>query len=267
MFCKKKVVFDFSIIKPNNEEKKNLQKIIDMLIAEGRKNIFAVSTGINKLLTPNQEKITEAYWGDPNKIMFSGAYINTKNGTPFVVLFKFVPGKGVNLNTGLEEDCLDYSFAFVEGNNIVTAVGAIRIFYNGNMNFSLNSGIATIKGKANDLVMQNCRNTMFYLMGVSIFLKYADVEVINVYGNQRKVLPDKSDVIENKSGVRVQFIDSRWIREIIRTEGFKVRGHFRLQPIKDEEGEWTRKLIYINEFEKHGYHRRALKMLENNANF
>ena len=41
-----------------------------MLIAEGRKNIFTVSTSINKLVTPNQEKITEAYWGDPNKKMF-----------------------------------------------------------------------------------------------------------------------------------------------------------------------------------------------------
>ena len=108
---------------------------------------------------------------------------------------------------------------------------------------------------------------MFYLLDVSLFLKYADVEVISIYGNQRKTLPDKSDVVENKSGVRVQYIDSRWVREIIRAEGFKVRGHFRLQPIKDEEGEWTRKLIYINEFEKHGYHRRALKTLENQTDF
>ena len=108
---------------------------------------------------------------------------------------------------------------------------------------------------------------MFYLLAVSIFLKYADVEVVNIYGNQRKALPDKPDVIENKSGVPVKFIDSRWIREIIRTEGFKVRGHFRLQPTKNEDGEWTRKLIFINEFEKHGYHRRALKTLEDNTNF
>ncbi len=76
-----------------------------------------------------------------------------------------------------------------------------------------------------------------YLLNGCTFLKYADVEVINIYGNQRKLLPDKSDVIENKSGVRVQYIDSKWIREIIRLEGFKVRGHFRLQPVKDEDGE------------------------------
>ena len=88
--------------------------------------------------------------------------------------------------------------------------------------------------------------------------------MVTVYGKQRKVLPDKSDVIENKSGLRIKYIDSRWLREIIRTEGFKVRGHFRLQPMKDEDGEWTRKLIYINEFEKHGYHRRALRELSNN---
>lgn len=267
MFCQKKTVFDFSIINPNNEERKSLQKTINTLIAENRKNIFTVSTSIHKLLEPNKERLTDAYWDNPGKESFSGAYINSQHGIPFVILFKFEPGKGINPNSGGEEDCLDYTFAYVEGNNIVTAIGGIRLFYNGNMNYSLNTDVATIKGKSNDKVMENCQKSMFYLLAVSIFLKYADVEVVNIYGNQRKALPDKSDVIENKSGVPVKFIDSHWIREIIRTEGFKVRGHFRLQPTKNEDGEWTRKLIYINEFEKHGYHRRALKTLEDNTNF
>ena len=149
----------------------------------------------------------------------------------------------------------------------MVSMGIIDLFYEGNSDFLLLPHISTVQSDMRDQEIINCQNYMLYLLNACTFLKYADVEVINVYGNQRKQLPDKSDVIENKSGVRVQYIDSRWLREIIRLEGFKVRGHFRLQPIKDEEGEWTRKLIYINEFEKHGYHRRALKMLENNTNF
>lgn len=30
-----------------------------------------------------------------------------------------------------------------------------------------------------------------------------------------------------------------------------------LQPKKNDKGEWIKELIYINEFEKHGYHRQA----------
>ena len=52
-------------------------------------------------------------------------------------------------------------------------------------------------------------------------------------------------------------LDSRWFTTICRDEGFLVSGHFRLQPCKDEQGEWTRKLIYINPYAKHGYHRLA----------
>jgi len=34
-------------------------------------------------------------------------------------------------------------------------------------------------------------------------------------------------------------------------DGFKVQGHFRSQPYKNEKGEWTRKIIYIEEYKKH----------------
>ncbi len=35
-----------------------------------------------------------------------------------------------------------------------------------------------------------------------------------------------------------------------------MSGHFRLQNVK-ENGEWTKRLIYINPYAKHGYHRLA----------
>lgn len=267
MFCQKKVVFDFSPIEPTESQGRVLKKLLSALIVEGRKNIFTLSQSIQNMLGPNREKLMDAYWKDPQKEIFSGAYIETQMAIPSIELFRFDPIRLMNPKTEVEEDCLRYTFASVQGNNTVVSMGIIDLFYEGNSDFLLLPHISTVQSDMRDQEIINCQNYMLYLLNACTFLKYADVEVINVYGNQRKQLPDKSDVIENKSGVRVQYIDSRWLREIIRLEGFKVRGHFRLQPIKDEDGEWTRKLIYINEFEKHGYHRRALKMLENNTNF
>lgn len=267
MFCQKKVVFDFSPIEPTESQARVMKKLLSALIIEGRKNIFTLSQSIQNMLGPNREKLMDAYWKDPQKESFSGAYIETQMPIPSIELFRFDPTRQMNPKTEVEEDCLRYSFASVQGNNTVVALGIIDLFYEGNSDFLLLPHISTVNSDMYDQEIINCQNYMLYLLNACTFLKYADVEVVNVYGNQRKMLPDKSDVIENKSGVRVQYIDSRWLREIIRLEGFKVRGHFRLQPVKDEEGEWTRKLIYINEFEKHGYHRRALKMLENNTNF
>lgn len=265
MFCQKKFTLDFTPIEPTDKQMQVLRKLLYALISEGRKNIFTLSNSIQKLLAPNREKLMDAFWKDSQKESFSGAYIETQMAIPSIELFKFIPIRLVNPKTGIEEDCLRYMFASVQGNNVVVSIGSIDLFYEGNGDYILMPYINTVKTEEREQEIVNCQNYMLYLLNACTFLKYADVEIINVYGNQRKQLPDKSDVIENKSGVRVQYIDSRWIREIIRLEGFKVRGHFRLQPIKDEEGEWTRKLIYINEFEKHGYHRRALKMLENNT--
>ena len=267
MFCQKKVAFDFSPIEPTESQARVMKKLLSALIVEGRKNIFTLSQSIQNMLGPNREKLMDAYWKDSQKESFSGAYIETQMAIPSIELFRFDPTRLMNPKTEVEEDCLRYTFASVQGNNTVVSMGIIDLFYEGNSDFLLLPHISTVQSDMRDQEIINCQNYMLYLLNACTFLKYADVEVINVYGNQRKQLPDKSDVIENKSGVRVQYIDSRWLREISRLEGFKVRGHFRLQPIKDEEGEWTRKLIYINEFEKHGYHRRALKMLENNTNF
>lgn len=89
--------------------------------------------------------------------------------------------------------------------------------------------------------------------------KYAKVETITCTGNQKiKNVDSASDKKTiNYTNLNLKFRDCTWFTTICRNEGFKVRGHFRLQPKKDESGEWTKELIYINEFEKHGYHRIA----------
>lgn len=93
---------------------------------------------------------------------------------------------------------------------------------------------------------------------IILFKKYASVELdIIEAGKKKEVKNVEREKVINEMGIDVIMLDSSWFREIIRKEGFKVRGHFRLQPYKNEKGEWTRKIIYIEEFEKHGYHRKA----------
>lgn len=93
------------------------------------------------------------------------------------------------------------------------------------------------------------------------FLQYADTETVIVNNGQKKTTPSGGEMLVNSIGYPVKYIDSRWVREIIRTEGFKVRGHFRLQPCG--EGRADKKLIYIHEYQKNGYHRRSGKDMSN----
>lgn len=58
----------------------------------------------------------------------------------------------------------------------------------------------------------------------------------------------------NDSKINVTYCDSLW-KQRINTEGFKVRGHFRFQPIG--EGRSKKKLIWIEDFQKQGYNRKA----------
>lgn len=99
---------------------------------------------------------------------------------------------------------------------------------------------------------------VYQFYGALLFKKYGQMEVETVARNKTlmrsEILGEK---INNFMGIDVQVLDSRWFTTICRDEGFLVSGHFRLQPCKDEHGEWTRKLIYINPYAKHGYHRLA----------
>ena len=99
---------------------------------------------------------------------------------------------------------------------------------------------------------------VYQFYGILLFKKYGQMELETV--SAHKYLPKSSIIgekINNFTGMDVTVLDSRWFTTICRDEGFLVSGHFRLQPCKDERGEWTRKLIYINPYAKHGYHRLA----------
>lgn len=67
---------------------------------------------------------------------------------------------------------------------------------------------------------------------------------------------EKKKVI-NKLGQEVIVMDSKWFRKIINDNDIPVRGYFRMQNKKNDEGEWYKELIFVDSFVRHGYHRDA----------
>lgn len=91
------------------------------------------------------------------------------------------------------------------------------------------------------------------LMCFKTFLKYAEIETKIVNGKRKEHHLGQKYVNETK--YKVSILDSTYFTTISRTEGFGVRGHFRLQPYGANLAD--RKLIWISDYEKTGYTKRA----------
>lgn len=102
--------------------------------------------------------------------------------------------------------------------------------------------------------------------------KYVEVETVVIpQGIFREIEDtplqyiDKRKVI-NKLGQEVIVMDSKWFRKIINDNDIPVRGFFRMQNKKNEDGEWYKELIFVEPFVRHGYHRDAKIERESPAN-
>lgn len=94
---------------------------------------------------------------------------------------------------------------------------------------------------------------IFYL-----FKKYAEVEIKELKPHSRT--KDVNCKYINDTNLNITTLDSRWFTTLVKSDAFRVRGHFRLQPYKNEKREWDYKIIWINEFEKSGYTAPARKL-------
>lgn len=92
------------------------------------------------------------------------------------------------------------------------------------------------------------------IMQVLTFIELGDIQVKYLEGGKNNGGKKNVDKITNDSVKNVYIVDSNWNTLVIRTDGFAVRGHFRLQACG--EGLKDRKLIWIDAFEKHGYKRK-----------
>ena len=97
-------------------------------------------------------------------------------------------------------------------------------------------------------------DTTFEILLLMYFKKYAQVETVE--SKARTKIHAQGCKYLNETDLDIEYLDSKWFTTLVNSKGFKVGGHFRLQP-KKKEGEWTKELIWINDFEKKGYNRKA----------
>jgi len=88
---------------------------------------------------------------------------------------------------------------------------------------------------------------------VLIMKRYGKVETYTIEGREQRRVGN--NYVVNKAPFPIHRLDGSWFKTIIRTNGFGVKGHWRLQACG--KGWKERKLIYISGFQKHGYVRRA----------
>jgi hypothetical protein len=89
-----------------------------------------------------------------------------------------------------------------------------------------------------------------------LFLNFAEIE--------NKVVPASDKIwngpvcaYNNKTKHPITIVDSSWYTNLVVSGAFGVKGHFRLQPYGHEMKQ--RRLQWIHDFQKTGYHRKAKK--------
>lgn len=103
-------------------------------------------------------------------------------------------------------------------------------------------------------VEPNIRDYIDMVLDYLCLREWADVEIKNILTYTKKeVKKNKKCEVKTVSGLEYYTFDSRWYTELHNDNDFLVSGHFRLQPYADG----VRRLIWIDEFTKHGYHRKA----------
>ena len=99
-----------------------------------------------------------------------------------------------------------------------------------------------------------------HIQSILLFKHYAKVETVHVKPKEKVRDPNSRERHFNETDIPINILDCRWFNNIIRDEPFGVRGHFRLQPKKDEAGKWIKEMIYIKPFIKSGYNLKARKL-------
>lgn len=118
-----------------------------------------------------------------------------------------------------------------------------------------NESIVSFEGDYDDA---DC--LMAFSLFVLLFKRFAEIRTQLIAPNARRASFENNEVIMNRAPFMIRQTDCTWFTEYVREEGFSVRGFWRLQACGPNYSE--HRLIYINPFEKQGYHRRAKKEVQ-----
>jgi hypothetical protein len=135
----------------------------------------------------------------------------------------------------------------------VVAIGAIKGFYFDEIkDIAFEFGLDINSG--NFYAPDRFSLEFSFIMQILTFIELGDIEIVKLESGRNNGKIKSDGKITNYHNYTVFVVDSSWNKLIIRTDGFAVRGHFRLQPCGI--GHRDRKLTWINSFEKNGYTRR-----------
>lgn len=93
-----------------------------------------------------------------------------------------------------------------------------------------------------------------------VFKKYAHVETKFLQAGKKT--KDITCKYVNDSKSNITMLDSKWFTTLVKSDGFKVRGHFHLYWYKDESGAKYQKLQWVNTYDKEGYTAPAKKITQ-----
>lgn len=215
----------------------------------------AVSLGINNQIYSVTQPFIDAYEAAGDKLYNSNLWHDVEDDNICFIL----PSKQatcLNIRNRIKEGIIEVKFVdFIEG-NILAGHGVFLIIYNTETgSFTYNDLLTWTSDNVGNLDKHilNC-------VIMTLFIKYAEVETKHLPAGQKIKGVDCKYVNETKMPVNI--LNSLWFTTLVKSDGFKVRGHFRLQP-KKKNGEWTKELIWINDFMKTGYTSTAKKIKEN----
>lgn len=100
--------------------------------------------------------------------------------------------------------------------------------------------------------------TCYFILKTILFKQYAPIETNIIQQGQANVarkITINNEKYLNETRIPIQIIDSNWFTNIIRKEGFNVRGHMALRAYG--KGRAKRKLVWIDTYQKSGYERQA----------
>lgn len=114
----------------------------------------------------------------------------------------------------------------------------------------------------NDFLSEIGKYITTTLIGYLNFIKYAEIETKILLPKSKEGKTIKCKYI-NQTDHKITYLNSTWFTNLVKSDAFKVSGHFRLQPCHDENGLPTKKLIWISDFVKNGYTAPARKLKNN----
>ena len=126
------------------------------------------------------------------------------------------------------------------------------IYYNANQEINFSSNAYSFKSEEEN--KDYGIELHATILMIIFFKKYASVETVRSKAKSKTTQFGCKYL--NETDLDIEYLDSKWFTTLVNSKGFKVRGFFRLQP-KKKNGEWTKELIWIEEFEKQGYNRQA----------